>query len=397
MPTAKRVPLSVLDLSPISAGSTPAQSLRNTIDLACHAEQLGYYRYWLAEHHLSPAAAAASPSIMTALVTAATSRIRVGSGAVLLTQTNPLVVLEQFGTVAALHPGRVDLGLGRSLSLADLERRTGAGAPSMSSRPPAERPQVTPEGLLIPSPPDLSRLTESAALQVERRLIWQDRIGAVDYEQQVSELISLWRGEMTAPNGEPVHANPAEGVDLQLWILGSSPGVSSQVAGKLGIPYAANYHQSPSTVLSSIESYRRNFTPSPLLSEPYVMVSAEVVVADDQATAEWLARPIALSVLAIRTGVGYIAVPTPEEADDHRWTDAERQLIADRMDTQFVGSPERVAERLEVLQQATGADELILISTTHRHEDRCRSYELLAREWGLTDPSRSGLTAGIAG
>ncbi len=399
MTSGTRVPLSVLDLSPISSGSVPADALHNTLDLAKHAEALGYHRYWLAEHHLSPAAAAASPAVMTALVTSATTRIRVGSGAVLLTHANPLVVLEQFGSIAALYPGRIDLGLGRSLSLADLEKRIGArdaaGSPP-AHKPEPSLPRSTPEGLFVPSAPNLSRLAESPTLQTERQLLWRDRIGVVDYREQVRELLTLWKGEFTAPDGTLVHANPAEGTDMAVWVLGSSPGVSSQVAAELGLPFTANYHQSPSTVIRSVESYRERFTPSTFLSEPYVMVSAEVVTADDDETARKLASPIALSVLALRTGLGYIAVPTPEDAAAHPWTSEERQLIADRMDTQFVGSPDTVVAGLEVLQKATGAHELIVISTTHRHEDRRRSYELLANAWGINDNRETFRDSGMS-
>jgi luciferase family oxidoreductase group 1 len=174
---------------------------------------------------------------------------------------------------------------------------------------------------------------------------------------------------------------PGEGADLQIWILGSSGGESADVAGTRGLRFASNYHVAPSSVLEATDAYRAAFRPSTELSEPYVAVSADVVVADSETAARELAAGYGLWVRSIRTAEGAIPFPTPDEARAHTWTTAERELVADRVDTQFVGSAAQVADKLERLRDATGADELIITTITHDHRDRVRSYELLAEEW----------------
>ncbi|GFJ87648.1 LLM class flavin-dependent oxidoreductase [Phytohabitans rumicis] len=166
-----------------------------------------------------------------------------------------------------------------------------------------------------------------------------------------------------------------------MWILGSSAGQSAQVAGALGLPFAANYHVSPASVLEAVEAYREAFRPG-VLDRPHVLVSADAVVAPDDETARELASPYGLWVRSIRSGQGAPPFPSPAEAAAHAWTDEERELVADRIDTQFVGAPETVAEKLRILRDATGADELLVTTITHDHADRVRSYELLAKEWG---------------
>jgi luciferase family oxidoreductase group 1 len=168
---------------------------------------------------------------------------------------------------------------------------------------------------------------------------------------------------------------------VQIWILGSSGGQSADVAGRNGLRFAANYHVSPGTVLEAADGYRAAFQPSDVLDKPYVSVSADVVVGPDEATARELATGYALWVRSIRSAEGAIEFPTPDEARRHQWTDEDRELVADRVDTQFVGSPQQVAGQLEQLREATGADELIVTTITHDHADRVRSYELLAEEW----------------
>lgn len=174
---------------------------------------------------------------------------------------------------------------------------------------------------------------------------------------------------------------PGEGADVDVWILGSSGGESAEVAGARGLPFAANYHVSPATVLEAVEGYRSFFQPSDTLDKPYVSVSADVVVADDDATARELATGYGLWVRSIRNAEGAIDFPAPDEARTYEWSDADRALVQDRLDTQFVGSPTTVARRLAQLQEATGADELLITTITHDHADRVRSYELLAEEW----------------
>jgi luciferase family oxidoreductase group 1 len=174
---------------------------------------------------------------------------------------------------------------------------------------------------------------------------------------------------------------PGERADVQVWILGSSGGQSASVAGERGLRFAANYHVSPAMVLEAVAGYRAAFRPSAELTEPYVSVSADVVVGEDEATARELATGYGLWVRSIRTGEGAIPFPTPEQARGHVWSDADRRVVADRVETQFVGSPAQVADHLERLRDATEADELIVTTITHDHADRVRSYRLLAEEW----------------
>ncbi len=371
------VPLSVLDLSPVVSGQTAADALHNTIDLAQRAEKFGYHRYWLAEHHLVSGVASAAPAVLAALVADATSHIRVGSGAVLLGYHAPLVAAEQFGTLAQLHPGRIDLGLGRAGAgrVRDLVRK--------HSRQPADevvsQSRVV-DGLLIPAKPKVGSERALQRIEEQQRLLgsYSD---PPDYQSQVHQILQFISGEFRFDGEQPVHVAPAEDTDLQVWILGSSAGASSTTAGQLGLPYAASYHVSPSTVLESISAYRESFVPSDWLSRPYVIVSADVVVSDEDTTARELASPYGRWVLSIRSGEGAIPFPQPSEAAEFRWTPESRQLVADRVDTQIVGSPETVARQLRTLQAVTSADELLITTITHDHADRVRSYELLAKAW----------------
>ncbi|ASQ92080.1 LLM class flavin-dependent oxidoreductase [Streptomyces sp. 11-1-2] len=369
------IPLAVLDLVPISAGSTAAEALRNSIDLAQQAERFGYARYWFAEHHLNPGVAGTSPAVVLALTASATSTIRLGSGAVQLGHRTALSTVEEFGLIDALHPGRLDLGLGRS-----------GGRPTerIDDAPPTTTPVIdgrTPNGLRIPPKFSFRRLLGSPRVALQRRLLQQPGAEAQDYGEQIDDILALLRGDYRSADGVEAHAIPGEGAEVQVWILGSSGGQSAQVAGRGGLRFAANYHVSPATVLEATEAYRAAFQPSDVLDKPYVSVSADVVVAEDDATARDRATGYGLWVRSIRTAEGAIPFPTPEQARAHLWTDADGELVADRVDTQFVGSPARVADQLEQLQEATGADELLITTITHRHADRVRSYELLAEEW----------------
>ncbi|WP_328917363.1 MULTISPECIES: LLM class flavin-dependent oxidoreductase [unclassified Streptomyces] len=381
-PETPAVPLSVLDLSPISSGSTPAQALRNTVDLAQRAEAAGYARYWSAEHHLATGVAGISPALLIQLVASATERIRVGAGAVQLGHRTPLSVVEEFGLLDALFPGRIDLGLGRS-GFRQPGAKDGKGAPAVSRPAPKHvEDRWTPEGLLIPAPYDFSRLIGSPLLTRYIQLVQFPGADLPEYRDQVDQIQALIRGDHRTPEGLEAHALPGEGADLQLWILGSSAGASAQAAGALGLPFGANYHVSPAAVLEAVEAYRKAFVPSEALERPHVLVSADVVVAEDEETARHLASPYALWVHSIRSGQGAIPFPTPEEAAAHEWTDEERALVDDRVRTQFTGTAQAVAERLRVLQQATQADELLVTTITHDHDSRVRSFELLADAWG---------------
>ncbi|MCQ4079358.1 LLM class flavin-dependent oxidoreductase [Streptomyces sp. RB6PN25] len=369
------IPLGVLDLVPIASGSTAAEALRNSIDLAQQTERFGYARYWFAEHHLNPGVAGTSPAVVLALTAAATSTIRLGSGAVQLGHRTALSTVEEFGLIDALHPGRLDLGLGRS----------GGRPPGGTTEPrPTTTPVVdgqTPNGLLIPSRFTFEHLIGSPRIALQQRLLHQPGAQPQEYGEQIDDILALLRGDYRSPEGTEAHAVPGEGAGVQVWILGSSGGESAQVAGRGGLRFAANYHVSPATVLEAAEGYRAAFQPSAEIDKPYVAVSTDVVVAEDDSTARDLAAGYGLWVRSIRTAQGAIPFPSPAEARAHAWTDADRALVADRVDTQFAGSPGRVADQLEQLQEATGADELIITTITHAHADRVRSYQLLAEEW----------------
>ncbi|WP_410813972.1 LLM class flavin-dependent oxidoreductase [Micromonospora sp. 067-2] len=369
-------PLSVLDLSPLPAGGTVGDALRNTVDLARRAEEFGYRRYWLAEHHLAPGVASAAPAVLIGQVAAATSHIRVGSGAVQLGHQTALAVAEQFGTLDALHPGRIDLGLGRSG-----QRRAEAKQELASDAPPPRAEARVVDGLLIPPPFSFAKLLASPRAALHSALLQQPGARSPGFAEQVGDLLALLRGDYHDADGLDAHAIPGEGADLEVWLLGSSGGESAQLAGALGLPFAANYHVSPATVLDAVEAYRAAFRPSATRAEPYVIVSADVVVAPDDATARRLAAPYGLWVRSIRSGLGAIPFPSPEQAAALPWTQEDRDLVADRIDTQFVGTPTTVAQQLRTLRDVTSADELLITTITHAHADRVGSYELLAKEW----------------
>ncbi|KOU33229.1 monooxygenase [Streptomyces sp. WM6373] len=370
------IPLGVLDLVPVPSGSGAAEALRHSIDLARQTEAFGYARYWFAEHHLNPGVAGTSPAVVLALTAAATSTIRLGSGAVQLGHRTALSTVEEFGLIDALHPGRLDLGLGRS-----------AGGPqgrSAGTAAPDAAPVVdgyAPNGLRIPARFSFAHLLGHPRVALQQQLLNLPGARPQDYAEQIDDVLALLRGDYRTPEGLEAHAVPGEGADVQVWILGSSGGVSAETAGRNGLRFAANYHVSPATVLEAAEGYRAAFKPSAELDRPYVTVSADVVVAEDDAAARELATGYAPWVRSIRTGEGAIPYPTPAQARALPWTDADRALVADRVETQFVGSPRTVADHLERLQEATGADELLITTITHGHADRVRSYRLLAEEW----------------
>ena len=216
---------------------------------------------------------------------------------------------------------------------------------------------------------------------MQRRLLQLPHSEPQDYTEQVGDVLALIAGTYRSPEGEEAHVVPGEGAALQVWILGSSGGESAEVAGGNGLRFAANYHVSPATVLEAVDGYRGAFRPSAELGRPYVSVSADVVVAGTEAAARELATGYGLWVRSIRTAEGAIQFPTPEQARRHVWSEADRELVADRIDTQFTGTPGQVADQLERLRDATEADELIVTTITHDHADRVRSYQLLAEEW----------------
>ncbi|GAA1456837.1 LLM class flavin-dependent oxidoreductase [Williamsia maris] len=368
------IPLSVLDLSPVTAGSDAPTALRRSVELAQLSESLGYRRFWLAEHHFA-AVASSSTVTLIGLVAAATSSIRVGSAAVQLGHHTPVSVVEAFGTIDALHPGRLDLGLGRS----GQRRKEATG-----SGPKPPRPEPSPEhevdGLLIPEPFSLEGLLGSPKLAATATALQITGAEPPDFTEAVDDILALLEGTYSA-DGVALSAVPGEKADVEVWVFGSSKGQSAQVAGARGLPFVANYHVSPATTLEAVEAYREAFVPSRDLSEPYVVVSADVVAADDDATAQELASTYGHWVCGIRSGAG--APPYPDPASTPALSDTERAVVDDRIRTQFVGAPTTVVDGLRTLARVTGADELVITSVTHDFESRKHSHELIAREWGL--------------
>ena len=327
MTSLSDVPLSVLDLAPVSKGSDARASLRNTLDLARATEALGYHRYWLAEHHNMPGIASAATAVLIGHVADATEHIRVGSGGIMLPNHAPLVVAEQFGTLEAFHPGRIDLGIGR--------------APGTDQR----------TALALRGPGGLS---------------------AENFPEQLTELLGYFEPSDT----RAVNAVTAEGNRPPVWLLGSS-GFSAQLAGRLGLPFSFAHHFAAENTIPAVQLYRDNFRPSDALAEPYVMLGTSVVAAETDEQAQFLAGPGGLTFLSLRRGRP-IPLPTPEEAAAYPYTDVDRAFLEDRFSSSVIGSPETVRKDLEQLLSDTGANELMVTTMVHGHADRVRSYELLA-------------------
>ncbi|MEP9398068.1 LLM class flavin-dependent oxidoreductase [Mesorhizobium sp. KR2-14] len=321
-------PLSVLDLSPIIEGGTASQSLANTLDLARHAERLGYRRYWLAEHHNMPGIASAATSVVIAHVAAGTSTIRVGAGGIMLPNHAPLVIAEQFGTLAALHPGRIDLGLGRA--------------------------------------PGTDMLTARA---LRRNL----EAGADSFPQDVVELINYFA---PAEPDQRLRAVPGEGQAVEVWVLGSSL-YGAQLAAILGLPYAFASHFAPAELENAIAIYRSRFQPSERLDKPYVMLGMGVFAAETDAEARLLFSSQQQAFVNLRTGRAG-PLPPPVENYDADLDPAARAMLAQALSCSVVGSPETVRRGLEAFIERTGADELMVTSQIFDHAARLRSYEILA-------------------
>jgi len=318
--------LSVLDLAPIVEGATPCEALHNSLDLAQHAERWGYNRFWLAEHHNAVGIASAATAVVIAHVAAGTRTIRVGAGGVMLPNHPPLVIAEQFGTLEALHPGRIDLGLGRA--------------------------------------PGTDHLTILA--------LRRDPTSADSFPQDVVEL----QRYLADPRpGQAVRATPGAGSHVPLWILGSSL-FGAQLAAMLGLPYSFASHFAPEALLPALEIYRSTFRPSEQLQEPYAMVGANVIVGDDDATARTLftsAQQAFTNILRGRRG----QLPRPIDDIESYWTPPEKERASAMLRRSFVGSPETVRAGLERFVAETEADEIIVAAAIHDHAARLRSYELL--------------------
>jgi luciferase family oxidoreductase group 1 len=322
------LPLSVLDLAIVGEGQSSGDALRSATALARHAEDLGFSRFWVAEHHGMPAVASTSPPVLAAHVAANTERIRVGSGGVMLPNHPPLVVAEQFALLEALHPGRIDLGIGR--------------APGTDPR------------------------TAAALRRTEQGL------GAEDFPRHLAELLALLEDRH-----EHLSATPAASSAPQVVLLGSSD-FSAQLAGVLGLPFAFAHHFSGGMTQPAIAAYRRRFRPSEALAEPHVIVTVGVVAAEDAEEAQRQADPSRLMMLALRSG-RLRPLDAPGTAAAHPHLDLARSLPS----TQVVGTPEQVTAALERLAEETGADELMLSTVTHGLEARQRSLSLTATAWGL--------------
>ena len=370
------VPLSILDLSPISAGSDAATALRNTVDLAQHAEQWGYRRFWVAEHHFV-AVASSAPAVLVDRIASATNSIRVGTAAVQLGYTTAAAVVESFGMLEAFHPGRIDLGVGRS-GHRRAEAQSGSSDEPAATRPPAKWHEV--DGVVVPIPFDQRTILTSDRVRAATSALHQPKAEVPDFTEQVDAILAMLDGTYTVDDID-VHAVPGERTGLTPWVFGSTPGQSAQVAAARGLPFVASYHITPGTALLAVEAYRAEFRPSGMLTEPYVVVSADVVVADDSATARELAASYGHWVYSIRAEGG--AIPYPDPRTVAPLTEAQLAVVKDRTATQFVGDADEVADGLAALQRVTDADELVITSVTHRHQDRLRSHELIARRWGI--------------
>jgi len=303
----------------------------------------------------------------------------VGSAAVQLGYTTAVAVVESFGILDAFYPGRIDLGLGRSGQRRAEAHKAKTPHEPREPRPPREWREV--DGVVVPPPFDVRGLLNLDRLGATMAILQQPEAVSPDFAEQVGDIIALLDGSYRT-GGFDVHAVPGERAAVAPWIFGSTKGQSAQVAGALGLPFVASYHITPATALEAIDHYRNAFRPSPTLARPYVVVSADVVVAEDSATARHLASGYGQWVYSIRTGVG--AMPYPDPADCAPLTDEQLAVVKDRIETQFVGNPDEVADRLDTLQRATDADELVVTSVTYRHQDRLRSHELIAKRWGLT-------------
>lgn len=338
------IPLSVLDLATVSTGSSPAQALRATTLMARTAEQLGYQRFWVAEHHAMAAVASSAPAVLIAHLASATTTLRIGAGGVMLPNHAPLVIAEQFATLEALHPGRIDLGLGRA--------------------------------------PGTDHVT---ALALRR----SGDLHATSFPHDVVELI-----DYLEPSSAPGHPAPTPGAGYlpEVWLLGSST-FSAHLAGRLGLPFSFAYHFAPALLDQAVEVYRREFRPSHHLDAPHLMVAASVVCAHDDARARWLSGSSALNILQRAKGRPG-PLPSPEEAASVVMSEEESAYVADALSTHYVGSPDVVVDGLRRLVARTGADEVMVSTRVHDVGARRESLTLLARRWGLDATSSASASQG---
>jgi luciferase family oxidoreductase group 1 len=325
------IPLSVLDLAPVPAGTPPSQAIRRTVELAQLAERLGFVRYWFAEHHGMPSVASVAPEILIGHTAAATRSLRVGSGGIMLPNHTPLKVAEVFRTLAALYPDRIDLGLGR--------------APG--------------------SDPNASRALRAS--------------DGHDFAAQLSDLLAF-TGQIPFHERHPFRNVVAMPDDVPLppiWILGSS-GASARMAGSAGMGYSFASHFSEAPAGPAFRAYRDSFEPSPLFPRPHTILGVAVICADTEEEASHLATTMDLAWLRIRRGE-FLPLPSPQEAQAYPYTGFERQAVAEYRDRTVIGTPEAVRARIEVMARDSGADEVMVVTNLYGHAERLRSYELLAQ------------------
>ncbi len=321
------VPLSVLDLAPVTVGSDTAQAFRNSLDLAQHAERLGYRRYWLAEHHNMPGIASAATAVLIGYIAGGTNTIRVGAGGIMLPNHAPLQVAEQFGTLASLYPGRIDLGLGR--------------APG----------------------------TDQATAHALRRYF----DSAESFPNDVVELLRYFD---PAEPGQAVRAVPGAGLDVPVWLLGSSL-FSAQLSAALGLPFAFASHFAPDAMDEALALYRREFTPSPRLAQPYAILAINIVAAETDAQAQYLFTTQQQAFVNLRRGQPGL-VPPPIDDIEAFWSPIEKAGVARALACAVVGAPDTVARGLGDFVARHRPDELLVTANVFDHAARCRSYELLA-------------------
>lgn len=318
--------LSILDLSPITEGGSPAQSLRNSVDIARHAEGWGYNRYWVAEHHNMPGIASSATSVVIGLIAAGTKTIRVGSGGIMLPNHAPLVIAEHFGTLEALYPGRIDLGLGRA-----------PGTDQRTSHALRRNPQ-----------------------------------GQVDeFPRDVLELQHYFAA--TSPS-EPVRAIPGMGQTVPIWILGSSL-YGAQLAAILGLPYAFASHFAPEALHHALDVYRRQFKPSEALAEPYAMAGFNVFAADTEEQAQLLRTSARQATLSLRRGHPG-PLPAPDPTFEARLGVHERTMLDQQGRCSAVGTPEIVGEQIQAFVRETGVNEVMIAAQIYDHQARLRSFEI---------------------
>ncbi len=338
------VTLSVLDLSPIGEGMDAATALNNSVDLARHAERLGYRRFWLAEHHNMPGIASAATAVAIGLVAGRTRSIRVGAGGIMLPNHAPLVIAEQFGTLEALYPGRIDLGIGR--------------APG----------------------------TDPVTAYALRRNLQGD---IDDFPRDVVELMRYFRDPEP---GQRVRAVPGAGLHVPLWILGSSL-FGAQLAAALGLPYAFASHFAPAALMDALEVYRSHFKPSEQLAAPYVMLGMNVCAAPTDEEARYLRTSSQQSFLNLRRGRPG-PLPPPVKNFETTLNEDERRLLDGIASCSAVGDPVTVRAEIEAFVARTGADELILTAHIYDHAARVRSFEITAQATGLDRDREAATTSG---